>query len=667
MKEFRLHSPFPISGEQEKAAKAIIESIKAGNPCQTLMGITGSGKTFTMAQIIAGLGRPALVISHNKTLAAQLTSEFRDFFPENAVEYFVSYYDYYRPEAYMSSSDTYIEKDCAINPEIDRLRHKATQALLERRDVIIAASVSCIYGLGAPEDYTASSVTLEIGREIRRESLQRSLVQMQYSSNCLIPERGQFRFKGENLEVYPADAEEPLRITFWGDEIESIKRYDHVTGLAIESLKSAVLWPAKHFAVPQEKIDRAIISIKKELDERISFFESSGRLLEAERIKERTLNDLVMLKETGFCRGIENYSRYLTGREEGEAPYTLLDYFPDDFIILIDESHVTVPQLKAMLRGDHARKESLVSYGFRLPSAYDNRPLSIEEFEMKAGSTVFVSATPSDYEKQKSTVTAEQILRPTGLPDPEIIVRRTENCIEDLIKEAEARAAKNERILVTALTKKMAEDLSSYLEEKGVRTNWLHSGVHTSDRIKILHDLRAGKFDCLVGVNLLREGLDLPEVSLVAILDADKEGFLRSETSLIQTIGRAARNISGSVIMYADDITDSMQRAISETNRRRKIQLEYNRIHGIVPETVKKAVKDILGDFSQEENAADAGFSSMSLSELKNIADSLEKKMREAAKKLEFEKAAALRDEMMEARKALISRHETLFTAEERS
>lgn len=667
MKEFRLHSPFPISNEQEKAAKAIIDSIKADNPCQTLMGITGSGKTFTMAQIIAGLGRPALVISHNKTLAAQLTSEFRDFFPENAVEYFVSYYDYYRPEAYMSSSDTYIEKDCAINPEIDRLRHKATQALLERRDVIITASVSCIYGLGAPEDYTASSVTLETGREIRRESLQRSLVQMQYSSNSLIPERGQFRFKGENLEVYPADAEEPLRITFWGDEIESIKRYDHVTGMPIESLKSAVLWPAKHFAVPQEKIDRAIISIKKELDERISFFESSGRLLEAERIKERTLNDLVMLKETGFCRGIENYSRHLTGREEGEAPYTLLDYFPDDFIILIDESHVTVPQLKAMLRGDHARKESLVSYGFRLPSAYDNRPLSIEEFEMKARSTVFVSATPSDYEKQKSTVMAEQILRPTGLPDPEIIVRKTENCIEDLIKEAEARAARNERILVTALTKKMAEDLSSYLEEKGVRTNWLHSGVHTSDRIKILHDLRAGKFDCLVGVNLLREGLDLPEVSLVAILDADKEGFLRSETSLIQTIGRAARNISGSVIMYADDITDSMQRAISETNRRRKIQLEYNRIHGIVPETVKKAVKDILGDFSQEEKAADAGFSSMSLSELKNIADSLEKKMREAAKKLEFEKAAALRDEMMEARKAIISRHETLFTAEERA
>ncbi len=661
MAVFSLRSPFPPSGDQVRAIDEICGSLESGAGYQTLLGATGSGKTFTMANIIARMDRPALVVSHNKTLAAQLTSEFREFFPDNAVEYFVSYYDYYRPEAYISSSDTYVEKDCAINPEIDRLRHRATQSLLSRRDVIITASVSCIYGLGSPEDYTASSIVFEVGSVMSRDSIQASLVQMQFSHNSVALERGEFRFKGENLEIYPVDEDEPLRISFWGDEVDSIKRFDHVTGDAMASFRSVVVWPAKHFTVPEDKMLAAMDSIRSELEERAAYFRSIGKLLEAERIEERTRADLAMIRETGYCRGIENYSRHMTMRRPGEPPYTLLDYFPKDFIVLIDESHVTVPQLKAMRRGDRARKESLVEYGFRLPSAYDNRPLSLEEFEERAPQTVYVSATPSEYELERSAVVAEQIIRPTGLPDPEISVRRTEGCIEDLAREAKERAAKGERILVTSLTKRMAEELASFLSDNGLRTEYLHSGVHTADRIKTLRDLRAGEFDCLVGVNLLREGLDLPEVSLVAILDADKEGFLRSETSLIQTIGRAARNVSGMVIMYADEITDSMSRAIRETNRRRGLQLDYNREHGIVPETIRKAVKDILDDFSAEDRAGEPDLNEDTRDQLKAKIMLFERRMREAAKNLEFEKAAAYRDEMLAAKRALSKKRESMF------
>ena len=665
MDKFNLHAPYPLRGDQFTATEQICESINDGNPYQTLLGVTGSGKTFTMANIIARLNRPTLVISHNKTLAAQLCSEFRDFFPENAVEYFVSYYDYYRPEAYISSSDLYIEKDCSINSEIDRLRHAATQALLDRRDVIITASVSCIYGLGAPEDYKASSILFRVGKSIKREFILEKLVQMQYTYNKMILERGMFNFKGENLEIFPANGEEPLKISFWGDEIESIKRFDHLTGEMLEKLKFITIYPAKHFVTPVEKMEKAMDSIRQEIDERLEYYREKNKILEPERLKQRTEYDLTMMRETGYCRGIENYSRHMTGRKAGEPPYTLLDYFPDDYLIFIDESHVTIPQLKAMNRGDRARKDSLVTFGFRLPSAYDNRPLTIEEFEAKANQVLYISATPSKYEKDKSAVIAEQIIRPTGLPDPEIIVKKTENCIDDVMRETAKRAEKNERVLVTALTKKMAEELADYMSLNGVKAQYLHSDIKTIDRIKLIQSLREGEFDCIIGVNLLREGLDIPEVSLVCILDADKEGFLRSETSLIQTIGRAARNISGAVIMYADEVTESMQNAIDETNRRRKKQIKYNKENNIVPETVRKAIRDVLDEFSigKSINATDDEEDINNVSEeaiLLKISY-LEKEMKKSAEKFEFEKAAAFRDEMFKLKKELKNRENTVF------
>lgn len=663
MSLFQLCSPFPPGGDQREAIDALYDSIISGNPCQTLLGVTGSGKTFTMANVIAKCNRPALVLSHNKTLAAQLSSEFKDFFPHNAVEYFVSYYDYYRPEAYISSSDLYVEKDCAINMEIDKLRHKATQALLERRDVIVTASVSCIYGLGSPEDYRASSILFRKGISIDREILLSKLVQMQFTSNKVALERGQFHFKGENLEIYPMDESEPLRISFWGDEIDSIKRFDHLTGDILENLKYISVYPAKHFVTPADVLETAVASIKEELEERLVFFMEKGKILEAERLKQRTEQDISMLLETGYCQGIENYSRHFSRRRQGEPPYTLLDYFPEDFLVFIDESHVSIPQLRAMYHGDRARKESLVDFGFRLPSAYDNRPLTFEEFESKIGQTVYISATPSQYERDRSAIVAEQIIRPTGLPDPEIIVRKTEGCVDDLIAEVKKRLGGDERTLVTALTKKMAEELSVFLEDNGIKAAYLHSGIHTIERIKILSALRAGEYDCLVGVNLLREGLDLPEVSLVCILDADKEGFLRSETSLIQTIGRAARNVSGQVIMYADNLTDSMIRAIKETNRRRQKQIEYNLKNNIVPQTIRKAVKDILDEFSIGENriinAEKTDF--LTREELERKILTLEKMMKDAAVKMEFEKAAFFRDEMYACKKELIKKRQTIF------
>ena len=661
MDKFELVAPFPPKGDQIDAIKKLVSGLNEGLHGQTLMGVTGSGKTFTMANVIAQVNRPTLVISHNKTLAAQLAAEFREFFPKNSVEYFVSYYDYYQPEAYISASDTFIEKDCSINMEIDRLRHSATQALLERRDCIIVASVSCIYGLGSPEDYKASSVLIKTGSTIRRESLLSKLIQMQFNVNRVTLERGEFRMKGEVLEVFPVDSEAALRITFWDDEIESIVKFDPLTGEIESQPKYTVIYPAKHFVTPQDKLKVACSAIEKELTEQLEYFKSHDKLLEMERLKLRTNYDLEMLREIGYCQGVENYSRHLTGRHEGQAPYTLIDYFPEDFLTIIDESHVTLPQLKAMHHGDRSRKDSLVSYGFRLPSAYDNRPLRLEEFEEKTGQTIYISATPAAYELSKTPPPIEQIIRPTGLLDPEIIVRPVSGQVQDLIKEAELRASKNERTLVTTLTKKMAEDLANHMHEIGMRVRYLHSEIETLERIKILHELRLGEFDSLVGINLLREGLDLPEVSLVAILDADKEGFLRSETSLIQTIGRAARNSSGTVIMYADDITDSMKRAIKETNRRREIQKAYNEEHNIVPETIRKAVKDILEEFSVggKNSSAKTSFA-INKDELRAGVEKFEKLMKDAAKNLEFEKAAAYRDEMIAFKKEL-SRQEQLL------
>ncbi len=662
MDKFKLTAPFPPGGDQIDAIGKLTKGLEEGLPCQTLMGVTGSGKTFTMANIIANVNRPTLVVSHNKTLAAQLAAEFREFFPKNSVEYFVSYYDYYQPEAYLSASDTFIEKDCSINSEIDRLRHSATQALLERRDVVIVASVSCIYGLGSPEDYKASSVLVKTGSEIRREFLLRKLIQMQFNVNRVTLERGNFRMKGEVLELFPVDGEHALRISFWGDEVESIVTYDPLTGEIKGKPKHIVIYPAKHFVTPEDKLLKACLLIEDELKVQIDYFMSQNKLLEAERIKLRTNYDLEMLREIGYCQGVENYSRHLTGRSEGQTPYTLLDYFPDDFLTIIDESHVTIPQLKAMHHGDRSRKDSLVSYGFRLPSAYDNRPLRLDEFEFGTGQIIYVSATPGPYELSRSPKPVEQIIRPTGLLDPEISIRPANNQVKDLISEVTARAERKERTLVTTLTKKMAEDLAAHMDEIGIKVRYLHSEIETLDRIKILQELRLGVFDCLVGINLLREGLDLPEVSLVAILDADKEGFLRSETSLIQTIGRAARNSSGTVIMYAENITDSMQRAMDETNRRREIQAEYNKEHNIVPETIKKAVKDILDEFSVGETSyAYFGTSDMSKKELQKGIEKLETMMKEAAKNLEFEKAAAYRDEMLSFKKELAKRDDILL------
>ena len=659
MSLFQLNSPYPMKGDQPQAVEKISKSILEGNRHQTLLGVTGSGKTFTMANIIQKVGKPALVISHNKTLAAQLCSEFREFFPKNAVEYFVSYYDYYQPEAYIPQSDTYIEKDSSINDDIDRLRHSATQAVLERDDVIIVASVSCIYGLGSPQDYQDALLVFRDGHEMDREETLERLVNMQFTRNSLVPQRGQFRVRGEILEIYPADQDQIIKVEFFGDEIDSLSIYHPVTGELLGSPQRVVVYPAKHFITPQHKLIKSIKAIEDELNERVKYFRDKGMLLEAQRIEMRTNYDLELLQELGYCNGIENYSRHLTERKVGEPPYTLIDYFPDDFVVFIDESHVTLPQLHAMQHGDRSRKRNLIQHGFRLPCAYDNRPLSFEEFMEKVNQLVYVSATPGKYEMERSQEVVEQIIRPTGLVDPEVIIRPVEGQVDDLIGEIKATAKNNERVLVTTLTKKMAENLSDYLARMNIEARYLHSGIDTLERIQILRDLRLGKFDCLVGINLLREGLDLPEVSLVAILDADKEGFLRSETSLVQTIGRAARNVSGRVILYADNITGSIERAVGETMRRREIQLEYNKKNGIEPKTIRKAVKDILEGLILGETSDVLKIEKkdeLSLSAMEVLAKDMEKAMREAAKKMEFETAAALRDELFEIRKEIRKR-----------
>lgn len=666
---FRLNAPFPPGGDQPTAIEKVVESINAGNRFTTLLGATGTGKTFTVASVIEKLNRPALVLGPNKTLVAQLCSEFRDFFPNNAVEYFVSYYDYYQPEAYIANSDTFIEKDSAINDEVDRLRHSATHAVLERRDTLVVASVSCIYGLGSPEDYKSTIMVFRPGEEIPRRTLLKHLIEMQYTRSNTVNERASFRLTGEVLEIHPVDEERVYRIEFFGDEVESMACYDPVTGEFLSEPKRVVIYPARHYVTPEHKRKKAIESIEEELNERLKFFHDKGRVLEAQRLEMRTRYDLEMIEEIGYCNGIENYSRHTTGRKPGEAPYTLLDYFPEDFVVFIDESHVTVPQLNGMLHGDRSRKDSLVDHGFRLPSAYDNRPLAFEEFLERVGQVVFVSATPADFEKERSSTIVEQIIRPTGLVDPELDIRPVKGQVDDLLAEIREREKRNERVLVTTLTKKMSEDLTDYLTGLNVRVRYLHSEVDTLGRIQILRDLRLGEFDVLVGINLLREGLDLPEVSLVAILDADQEGFLRSSTSLIQTIGRAARNVSGQVILYADRLTRSIQAAVNETNRRREIQLAYNEEHNISPRTVRKAVSDILdtlGYQAQESRAVRRqGHEEMEIEELKALLEQMEQAMLEAAKNLEFEAAAALRDEMQSIKKQLNRKLESLPIADQ--
>jgi excinuclease ABC subunit B len=640
-------------GDQAEAARKLKEGILAGHRFQTLLGATGTGKTFTDALVIQEVQKPTLVIAHNKTLAAQLCSEFRALFPDNAVEYFVSYYDYYQPEAYVPQTDTYIEKDASINDEIDRLRHRATSALLERRDVLIVASVSCIYGLGSPEDYRDMTVSLKLGEETDRDKILRDLVRIQYVRNDIGFTRGTFRVRGDAVEIIPAYEENVIRVEFFGDEIDRILLLDAVTGEILEEQKSVTIFPATHFITNEERMKRAIAGIEEELEERLAFLRGRGKLLEAQRLEQRTRYDLEMLREVGYCQGIENYARHLTGRQPGDPPATLLDYFPPDFLIIIDESHVTIPQLHAMHAGDRSRKESLVEYGFRLPSAFDNRPLTFDEFIHRVNQVIFASATPGRYELSVSQQVVEQIIRPTGLVDPEVEVRPTKNQIDDLLAEINDRVKADERVLVTTLTKKMAEDLTNYLVEAGVRARYLHSEIETLDRVEILRDLRLGEFDVLVGINLLREGLDLPEVSLVAILDADKEGFLRSETSLIQTIGRAARNVNGKVIMYGDSITQSMQRAIDETNRRRAIQTDYNKRHGITPQSVKKAIHDITEMLKTAEDEPVYGLEETPLShkETAKLIRTLEDEMYKAARALEFERAAELRDRIRALRK----------------
>lgn len=646
MERFKLVSNYQPTGDQPQAIDALVKSINNGHKEQTLLGVTGSGKTFTMANVIAKLNRPTLVLAHNKTLAAQLCSEFKEFFPENAVEYFVSYYDYYQPEAYVPQTDTYIEKDSSINDEIDKLRHSATLALSERRDVIIVASVSCIYSLGDPIDYRNMVISLRPGMEKSRDDLMKKLVELQYERNDINFIRNKFRVRGDVVEIFPAaSSDNIIRVEFFGDEIDRISEINPLTGELLGFLKHAAIYPASHYIVSRDKMERAIKEINQELDMRLAYFREKGMLLEAQRIEQRTRYDLEMLQEIGFCTGIENYSRVLSGRKPGSAPYTLLDYFPEDFLLFVDESHVTLPQVRGMYAGDHARKKTLIDFGFRLPSAFDNRPLNFDEFYDRVNQAVFVSATPGDFEKEKSKEIAQQIIRPTGLLDPEISVRPTDGQLDDLISEINIRTAKNQRVLVTTLTKKMAEDLTDYFENMNIKVRYMHHDIDTVERMEIVRDLRLGEFDVLVGINLLREGLDIPEVSLVAILDADKEGFLRSERSLIQTIGRAARNSEGTVIMYADSVTPSMKNAIIETNRRREIQQQYNEEHGIVPKTIVKKVSEIL-EISTHADDEDKNIKKLSKLEKQQLIESLTKEMKAAAKLLEFEHAAYLRDKI---------------------
>lgn len=647
---FVLRSSYRPTGDQPEAIDHLVQGLQSGMREQTLLGVTGSGKTFTMANVIERMQRPTLVLAHNKTLAAQLCSEFREFFPESAVEYFVSYYDYYQPEAYIATTDTYIEKDSAINEEIDKLRHSATSALSERRDVIIVASVSCIYSLGDPIDYRTMVISLRPGMEKSRDELLRKLVEIQYERNDINLVRNKFRVRGDVVEIFPAESTDTiLRVEFFGDEIDRITEINALTGEFKANLKHAAIYPASHYIVPREKMFRAVKEIQAEMEERVKFFEEKGKLIEAQRIRERTQYDTELLEEIGFCKGIENYSRVLSGRAPGSMPCTLLDYFPEDFLLFVDESHVTLPQVRSMFAGDQARKKSLIDFGFRLPSAYDNRPLNFDEFYGHVNQVVFVSATPGDFEKEHSSQVVEQVIRPTGLLDPEITVKPTDGQIDDLISEINVRTAKGERILVTTLTKKMAEDLTTYLENVGIRVRYMHHDIDTVERMEIIRDLRLGEFDVLVGINLLREGLDIPEVSLVAILDADKEGFLRSERSLIQTIGRAARNAGGQVIMYADSVTPSMEAAIRETERRRSIQIKYNEEHGITPKTIVKKVSDVLEISTHKDDDAPAKGGKkrrLSAAEKKQMIEQLTREMKAAAKILEFEHAAYLRDKI---------------------
>lgn len=648
---FKLHSEYKPTGDQPQAIDYLVKGINEGKKYQTLLGVTGSGKTFTMANIIEKVQKPTLVLAHNKTLAGQLYSEFKEFFPENHVEYFVSYYDYYQPESYIAQSDTYIEKDASINDEIDKLRHSATLSLFETRDVIIVASVSCIYGLGDPEDYQQMMMSLRPGMQKSREEIMKKLVNMQYTRNEIDFKRGTFRAKGDILEIYPSSqSEAAVRIEFWGDEIEKITEINPVTGKAIGTRNHILLPPASQYVTSKEKLERAIQTIEQEMEERVEYFKSQNKLIEAQRIQERTNFDIEMMKETGFCQGIENYSRHISGREAGSPPYTLFDYFHDDFLLLIDESHATIPQVRAMYNGDRSRKDSLVKYGFRLPSAYDNRPLTFNEFEERINQVVFVSATPADYEKEHSgDNVVEQIIRPTGLLDPKIEVKPVTNQIDDLLEQIRIRTERKERVLVTTLTKKMAEDLTEYLKSLDIKVNYMHSDTKALERMEIIRNLRLGEFDVLVGINLLREGLDIPEVSLVAILDADKEGFLRSERSLIQTIGRAARNTEGTVIMYADELTDSMEKAIRETNRRRSIQEAYNKEHNITPKTIQKSVRDSIKAIQTENVGVE--FKMASEEDIKETINKLTDEMLEFASKMEFEQAAEVRDKIKELEK----------------
>ena len=657
MDHFELVSEYKPTGDQPEAIKELVEGFKEGNQCQTLLGVTGSGKTFTMANVIQQLNKPTLIIAHNKTLAAQLYGEFKEFFPNNAVEYFVSYYDYYQPEAYVPSTDTYIAKDSAINEEIDKLRLSATAALSERKDVIIVSSVSCIYGIGSPKDYQNMMISLRPGMEKDRDEVLRSLIDMQYDRNDMDFHRGTFRVRGDVVEIIPAyESDVAIRVEFFGDEIDRITEVDVLTGEIRRELNHIALYPASHYVVPMERILEASKAIEKEMEEQVAYFKSEDKLLEAQRISERTNFDLEMMKETGFCSGIENYSRHLAGLKPGEPPYTLMDYFGDDYLIMIDESHITVPQVRGMYFGDQSRKSTLVDYGFRLPSAKDNRPLNFEEFEERIDQVLFVSATPGQYEKDHELLRAEQIIRPTGLLDPYVEVRPVEGQIDDLVGEVNKEVEKHNKILVTTLTKRMAEELTDYMKDLGIRVKYLHSDIDTLERSEIIRDMRLDVFDVLVGINLLREGLDIPEISLVAILDADKEGFLRSETSLIQTIGRAARNAEGHVIMYADVITDSMRRAIDETLRRRELQEAYNKEHGIIPKTIKKAVRDLISiskEVAKTQKKLEKDMESMSRKELEELIGKVQKQMKAAAADLNFEMAAELRDQMIELKKNL--------------